>query len=57
VVVVVVCSTNETHTKKRAIIKLIANAFQLCFRVRHSESSGKPRGIEIEWYISAPGLC
>jgi len=35
VVVVVVCSTNETRTNKRAIIKLIAIAFQLCFRAHY----------------------
>ena len=51
VVVVVVYYTNEIRTNKRAIMKFIVIAFQLCFR------ACKPGCFEIKWYTSAAGLC
>jgi hypothetical protein len=33
----------------------IATAFQLCFRIFHSEGPGKPGGTGIKWDILAVG--
>ena len=32
-------------------------AFQLCFRVRYWEGSGKTGWLETKWFTSASGLC
>jgi hypothetical protein len=41
--------------KKR--IGFIDISFQLCFRIRHYEGSGKPIWLEIKWYTTPFGLC
>jgi len=45
-----------THTFKGRSC-FITIPWQLCSRICHVDSSGKPAKIEIKWHTSASGLC